>query len=204
MTVGEANLDAQARRFDADLSLEHAAWSWLDGDGSPRLMVDGALRLSWSNRLADDVLASRQGLTLRNGILAATDPARQDALRAAIVGAGVSRSLCLARPDGDGWLLVDAARIAPLPAEIVGLTLAVVLESDRGHYRHLDEAFGLTRAEHRVLLGLLDGFEAEVLASRGHVTIDTTRSQIRSIYAKLGVKSREQMFARLQGFRARP
>jgi DNA-binding CsgD family transcriptional regulator len=33
------------------------------------------------------------------------------------------------------------------------------------------------------------------------VSIETTRSHIKSIYAKVGVKSRERLFARLQGFR---
>ena len=167
-------------------------------------MVDAELRLAWSNRLAEDVLASRQGLSLRNGILAATEPAKQVALRDAIVGVGNSNSLIMQRPDGEGWLILEACRIAPPPAAIFGVTLAVVYHHDRGRYRHLDEAFALTAAEHRVLLGLLDGNEAEALAARYHVTIDTTRTQIRSIYAKLGVKSREQMFARLQGFRAWP
>jgi len=168
-------------------------------------MVDGDLCPLWSNPLADDVLASRQGLILRRGALTTTDPARQDDLRAAIAHAErAPASLCLTRPDREGWLLVHAARLAPPPAGIFGLSLVVVHERERARYRHLDDAFGLTAAEHRVLLGLLDGKEAEALAGHQRVSIDTTRSQIRGIYAKLGVKSREQMFARVQGFRSWP
>lgn len=199
----ELGLDGQSRRYHPNPILEHAALCWLEGDDSPRLMVDRDLRLVWANPAADAVLANRQGLTLRQGMVATTDSARQDALRASVLGAiGKPASLCLTRPDGEGWLLVDAVRAAQPPAEVFALALVIVHERERAHYRHLDVAFGLTTAEHRVLLGLLDGNEAEALAVQQGVTIDTTRSQIRGIYAKLAVKSREQLFAKVQGFRS--
>ena len=81
------------------------------------------------------------------------------------------------------------------------LSLTVAGGDHRHCYRHLDEAFQLTRAEHRVLQDLLAGNEAELLSAQHGVSIETTRSHIKSIYTKVGVKSRERLFARLQGFR---
>lgn len=82
------------------------------------------------------------------------------------------------------------------------LSLTVAGGDHRHCYRHLDEAFQLTRAEHRVLQDLLAGNEAELLSAQLGVSIETTRSHIKNIYTKVGVKSRERLFARLQGFRA--
>jgi DNA-binding CsgD family transcriptional regulator len=59
----------------------------------------------------------------------------------------------------------------------------------------------LTRAEHRVLLELLHGQEADALTKLLGVSIETVRSHIRNIYGKLEVNSREQLFFKTQTFR---
>lgn len=64
----------------------------------------------------------------------------------------------------------------------------------------LRRAFQLTRAEVRVLMLMVDGQIAEEVSAKLGVGIETVRTHIRQIYAKLGVKSREAMFRRVIPF----
>jgi DNA-binding CsgD family transcriptional regulator len=51
-----------------------------------------------------------------------------------------------------------------------------------------------------VLLQMIDGRTADEIAGDLAVSVETTRSHIRSIYGKLNVSSREAMFRRIQPF----
>jgi DNA-binding CsgD family transcriptional regulator len=180
-----------------------AALAWLEVDSVPRAIIDADNLLVWANERATVLLADRQGLEVRDGVLTASEASRQSDLRAT-VAAGVSApsSWCFRTPIDDGWIIVRAQNIAPPGQALVGLSFVVAHTRHRARYEHLDSAFGLTPTEHRVLMDLLDGNDAEKLAAKHRVTIETTRSHIRSIYSKLEVNSREQLFARVQAFKA--
>jgi len=64
-------------------------------------------------------------------------------------------------------------------------------------------AFGLTPAEDRLLKMMVEGANAEELAIRLGISIETVRTHVRRAYAKLGVVNREQLFATLSAFRLR-
>jgi len=188
---------------EIDPLLARTALAWLGDDTSARIIIDGFHNLLWGNPLAEALLEARPGVEIRSGVLFAIDPLRQPQLRDLLHGAG-SRptSCCLAQPRGEGWLLIRCQRLDHVGPGRFGLSLKVAGAGEAAvSYRHLDEAFDLTTAEHRVLTGLLAGNEAELLSALHNVSIETTRSHIKSIYAKVGVKSRERLFARMQGFR---
>lgn len=167
------------------------------------MIVNREFDLLWSNSAADLVLSGRQGLEIRGRGLCPTDPADNDALVNLLNGTKTGSSiLCINRPRRDGWLLLRARCLDWPASNVFGITVAEATEQNRASYEHLDTAFGLTKAEHRVLLALLDGNEAEALAAMHGVSVETTRTHIRSIYMKVGVGSRERLFARLQHFRA--
>jgi DNA-binding CsgD family transcriptional regulator len=65
----------------------------------------------------------------------------------------------------------------------------------------LRKALGLTRSEAAIVEQLLEGHGAEDIAAHSPVTLETVRTHIRRIYHKLGVGSREQLFAKLLQFR---
>lgn len=177
--------------------------SWLELENWPRLIVNHDFEILWSNSAADGLLSGRQGLGKRGGRLHATNPAGNDALEELLKGTESGPSiLSIERPTRDGWLLLRACRLGGPTAKVFGIGVTEATEQNRASYEHLDKAFGLTKAEHRVLLALLDGNDAEALATMHGVSVETTRSQIRSIYVKVGVGSRERLFARLQHFRA--
>jgi DNA-binding CsgD family transcriptional regulator len=182
-------------------ALGQAALAWLNIDRSARLIIDRDHKVRWRNHSADALLDGETGVELRGGALATTDPANQTALRDLVKRSETGpRSLCLVRPEMDDWLLIDCVGMDWGEA-LFCLCLTIAGSAHRHCYRHLDEAFQLTPAEHRVLQDLLAGNEAEMLSAQHDVSIETTRSHIKSIYAKVGVNSRERLFARLQGFR---
>jgi DNA-binding CsgD family transcriptional regulator len=68
-----------------------------------------------------------------------------------------------------------------------------------GDGRHLwadiNAALGLTRSEARLLHYLLDGRTVDEAAVDLTISVQTARTHVRRIYAKLGVSNREQLFA---------
>lgn len=162
-------------------------------------MVDGELRILWSNAPAQTLIGGSLEIETRRGVLSTVDRARQAALRVFILGAGALRSVwSLPQADGSGSLLMTSVRAGK--GDRFGITLRRAGPDYRSYYRELDKAFSLTATEHRVLLLLLAGNEAETVAQLNGVTIATTRSHIRGIYLKLGVNSRERLFALAQAF----
>jgi DNA-binding CsgD family transcriptional regulator len=181
--------------------LQTSALTWLALDDQPRIMIGRHLGLLWTNAAAETLLAGRFGLEVKGGALLTTDPSKQDALNAFVLAVGPGQSTwCLPCTDDEHWLLFRARRFGGPDAPIVGLSL-VASETFQGHYHDLDTAFGLTNAEHRVLKDLLGGNDAGALSKLHRVSMETTRSHIRSIYAKLGVGSRERLFFKVQAFR---
>ena len=64
----------------------------------------------------------------------------------------------------------------------------------------IERLFRLTRRQRDVLALLVSGVAAETLADELDITVDNARTHIRTIYQKLGVKSREELFAKVRPF----
>lgn len=89
-------------------------------------------------------------------------------------------------------MLLRATRIE---MDIVGLTAVRTGPEDAQQFADLDRAYNLTASEHRFLTGLLAGDDAHKLARLHGVSLAITRSHIRNLYVRLGVNSRESLFA---------
>lgn len=177
--------------------------SWLDQDACPRLLVSEKFDIHWRNRAADGLLSEQIGLEGRGDVLSATDGSSQTKLKALLQEARHGpASICIDQVEHDGWLVLRCIGIESGAGLVYCLAISRAGDGGAWSFDHLDECFELTRAEHRVLQDLLAGYEAETLSARNGVSIETTRSHIKSIYAKVGVKTREALFARLRGFRA--
>ena len=86
----------------------------------------------------------------------------------------------------------------------MGAAHAVVLVSDcekrNGTNRvNLSVAFGLTPAECRVAILLGDGLAPRNIAETIGVTENTVRSQVKSIYSKIGVRRQAELIRFLLG-----
>lgn len=194
---------AESAETPRDESLAAAlALYWIDHDLMPRVIVADDLAILWGNVAGRSLLAQRRDLEERNGIFSTVDRSKQAALAKFIVTSEVAvSSWAFKRSDGDGHLLFRAQRIDWSGGGMFGVGFFGSGSEFQVRYADLDTIFGLTRAEHRVLLDMLEGFEAERLSEIHAVSIETTRTHIRNIYAKLQVRTREGLFHRLRPYR---
>jgi DNA-binding CsgD family transcriptional regulator len=188
-------------QFESTTSIEALALSWIDHDVRPRLIVTNRLMILWANAAARAVLCKREDLETRDGVLSATQPGAQAAIVDFILdsGAGVS-CWCLPRSQGGGHLLLRCQRICWKGYGLFGLCLISSGDDFKAHYVNLDTAFRLTRSEHEVLIELLNGQDADKIALSRKVSLETIRSQVRQIYAKLDVNTREGLFRKALPF----
>lgn len=183
-------------------SLGAAALQWLEKDAHPRLIVSERCDIHWSNPAAEQLFSRQIGLESRSHVLTATEAASQAKLKSLFQQAEREpASVCIEQAGHDGWLVLRCVEVENGAGRMFCLAINRAGDGDVWQFDHLVECFGLTRAEHRVLQDLLAGHEAEALSTRHSVSIETTRSHIKSIYAKIGVNTREALFARLRGFR---
>ena len=196
---GERVQAAGADGFDPAAEL---ALAWIEHDLMPRAIVADDLAILWANVAARSLLAARRDLEERAGLMCTVDRSKQAALVQFVTSSEVAiSSWALKRSDGDGHLLFRAQRIDWRGGGMFGVAFFGSGSEFHVRYADLDRVFGLTPAEHRVLLDMLEGFEAERLSEIHSVSIETTRTHIRNIYAKLQVRSREGLFHRLRPYR---
>jgi DNA-binding CsgD family transcriptional regulator len=60
-------------------------------------------------------------------------------------------------------------------------------------------AYGLTRRERQVLQRVIAGSPSNVIADQLHITVNTVQDHLKSLFAKVGVRSRGQLVARVLG-----
>lgn len=192
------------KETQGDASSARLALAWLEDDDQPRLMCTEELVVVWANAAARDALASGGDLELKDGQIALHERAHQAELGALVKNCDTQiATLVLSARDGDGHFLLRARRIEADGVEggRVCLTFLRSGASFQPRYADLERAFQLTPAEHRVLLKMAEGMNAEAIAEAKDLSIETVRSHIRSLYNKMSVTSREEIFARIRPFR---
>jgi DNA-binding CsgD family transcriptional regulator len=173
--------------------------SWLglsfDRDPAPRLVLGVGPELLEANHRARELLEGVHcgDWRVADGRLDLADPdaRRLDTLiaraiegppQSAVIGSMLVRAYGLSAHGVAGAILRDLNQPARFP--------------DVG----LDAAFGLTRAEHEVLLLVIRGLSAAEIAAALSNSVLTVRTHLKRLHAKLGVARREQLFARVIPF----
>jgi DNA-binding CsgD family transcriptional regulator len=192
---------AGARRDGLLLALERA--------GQAALLLGRDGRIAFRTHAAAALLARRHGLVERDGRLAPAERASRDRLARAIGaalrdGPGAGGELLVAREGGTPLWVMVVALPAPSPAfvsgEPVAAALVLVHDPDRpvgARARVLQETFALTPAETALAAALLDGLTPRAYAARRRVSVNTIRTQLASLRAKLGAGTQAQVVARL-------
>lgn len=159
------------------------------------VVLDHAGRSVFLNRLAEDLIAARDGIGMLDGVLVAARSEATCALRAAIRRAATSKcgsSLPLERPSGKRPLML---LIAPLNVETAWFELhpsrVLVLITDpvRGGTapkQRLVEAYRLTPTEATLVMGLLSGHELKRIADDMRISYETARTHFRHVLIKTG------------------
>ncbi|MBX7249359.1 MAG: helix-turn-helix transcriptional regulator [Caulobacteraceae bacterium] len=179
--------------------------SWAERHSRPSVLVWLAdLTLVWANRSALTLFRQADDVVVHGGKLTFVDKAVHGQFRE-MVGSleHELRAWSFPRRGRDDHYVVALERLEPddqPPA--AALTFTETSGERRYVWCDISTVFGLTRAEAQVVKRLVEGDRADVLAESLGVTLDTVRTHIRRIYAKLGVGSREQLFSRVAPFRA--
>ncbi|HTT82991.1 MAG TPA: hypothetical protein VMF67_05900 [Rhizomicrobium sp.] len=182
----------------------------LDAISIAAIAVDGFGRAVALSARAETAVRAGHHLRLRNGILGTCSAVGDAMLHGAI------RRALLSQYSAPQVLLVEGkdrlpihVKIAPLPNDRndigFGARALVTIEdlpvksafafSQEQLARTLPPEWDLTRAEAAVATELIRGARAEQISRARGVSITTTRSQIKIIYAKAGVTSQPQLMA---------
>lgn len=190
--VQEARLDAGANAFEPPRHGGDWAGAWFQADATPRMVFAADLRVVEANEAARALLRRRTaGLAVRDGGLTGPDALVQG-LRARLKRHDAGPGHVFAAP-----LLARLRLLSSPSGQAVAASFRDVSAPLSPDGAALEAAFGLTRAEHRTLLLLIQGLNAVEVAERLNKSVLTVRTHLKHLNAKLAVRNREQMFAKV-------
>ena len=181
-----------------------AGKSLIEGAGKPMVLIDGDFGIRASNASGRAIMGLGSVLADRDGRLVATHAQDEDKLREALArlqADGVrSRTALRLGPLGDRSLLCSLWHVRPQETMSAfgsePAFLLSVLPRQPGatvEPAYLEALFDLTPAEARVTIALQGGESAQAVAQSRRVSIETVRSQVRSIYTKTGANTRAEL-----------
>jgi DNA-binding CsgD family transcriptional regulator len=174
-----------------------AALRALDQLATGIFITQGNRRVVELNRAADGIIRRNDGLTIRNGnlrALRAFEDAKLATLIAGAAPAGVASTagrMLIGSGDGRGAYIVS---VTPLEMDVAGFDRPLVMVLAAAPYDRLPseldlaELFGLSRAETRLALGLLQGKKLRDIAADTGLRITTLRTQLSSMLKKVAAE----------------
>jgi len=180
----------------------------------PILILDAERRPLSANAAARDFLGAGGSAALDAGRLRFADPdvdrafaVRLDGfVKAASVapadGASEACLVCRPRAAATGPMYVLLSKLAPLDSSAGGCAVVVTFFESQRSQQSLDatsvsRSLGLSAAEARVAVGIAAGDTPDGVARAHGVGLSTVRTQLKSIYRKLGVRRQAELALRL-------
>lgn len=195
-------LGEQAPSPSAADGLAQVALDWLVADVRPRIIVSTALRVRWFNRLALDYLKAQALVHVRAGEIVCKSAATHKLLSDFVCRLdGEVRTLALSDDTRRDVLLLRGWGMLHHGEHVACLELGCDREGFVPDYRDLQTVFGLTQAEHRVVLEMLAGKTVTIIAGKLNLSVGTVRTHVKRLYSKIGVTSREELLGRLAPYR---
>jgi len=178
--------------------------SWIRGFDIPSVIVSLDLQLLWTNAAADDMLTAARDFARVNGALTCVDKDQMQEFRSFLADLeDEPRAWVYSRKEAAQHIVrAEMVRPAGLPPG-AALMIYPATPADPFIWADFGKVFGLTRAEAGVVMRAVAGKRADVIAEDLSVTIETVRTHIRRVYLKLGIKSREELFAIVSPYRVR-
>jgi PAS domain S-box-containing protein len=168
------------------------------------VVVDNELKLLHCNRQAEGILTKSAVLSFGHGYLSAADEADGLRLQALVAAAGerasreaapdVTSEVCALEVPGHDKRLVFVA--TPVPSDTDAMVALLVFESPG--YRELstpvlNQIYGLTRAEAKLVQSLAQGFSLEEAAHHLGIAVNTARTHLKHIFSKTGAKRQSEL-----------
>lgn len=167
------------------------------------LIVDASGTILHLNTVAEQLLSSSTcELNYKSGRLSATHPANKSRLSALICDATHSPAI------GGGMFLSGAKPrqlfVTPLPAASpfnqdwqIPLALILIVDADKvlSPLQLLGKLYDFSPAELRIASALLAGKSSEEYAQEANVTLNTVRSQLKSLFRKTGTRRQAELVA---------
>lgn len=181
------------------------------------VLLDTAGRVMFANRTAEEVLRARDGLTLHRKELFGPRTTETAALRTLIAaaiatsggaGTGAGGLVLIGRGSGRAPLRVlvtPVARCHVLMGSAGAAACVFITDPERSPVPtavHLRQAFGLSPAETRVAVALLDGDSVDRLADRLCISRNTARTHLRRLFAKTATTRQADLIRVLLGAHA--
>jgi DNA-binding CsgD family transcriptional regulator len=160
------------------------------------VVIEDDWRVAYANRAAAVMLSVDVALTIESGRLVIRPEAVAERFRAWLACSGSPRAVvAVARASGRPSALFEY--LSPL-AGVAGNRLHVLAMLDAGQPPRVDPdrlavAFGLTRAEARLMASLATGETLQGFAQRQGITVATVRSHFESVCAKTGARRQSQV-----------
>jgi DNA-binding CsgD family transcriptional regulator len=186
-------------------TVDHAVYETARRSASrlPEFIVDGGLRLISCNPAFQTFVGADDVFKVRDKALVFPDRTAHAAFRDFLSTLGAEPATWLfRRPEDDSLLILRCERVAP-----AGRPPAVVCtihdSRDRGLqvWGDFGTLYGLTASENQIARLLMQGETLADASARLGITAETAKTHLRRIYAKVGVGSREGLYARLLPFR---
>ena len=161
------------------------------------VVIDDDWRLAHVNPAAAELLDSDAALTTQSERLVIRPEEAERRLRVwlACSGRQPGTAVAVARASGRPPVLFEY--LSPLTSA-AGSAMHLLSMLDTGQPPSVDAdrlalAFGLTRAEARLMAALADGQTMQAVAHRQGVTVATVRTHLESVYAKTGARRQAQV-----------
>lgn len=159
-------------------------------DGLAALLCNGRAVVLATTPQAGILLEDAGPLALDGGVLTAREtPDLPDIIRLVAAGQSETRILLLRRDTGPTLVLTITAlsNLGPARETLVLVTTPAPRRAEGDTDRVLRTSFGLTTAEAAIAMRLARGAPRKVIAMDRGVSPGTLKSQIKSIYQKVGV-----------------
>jgi len=170
----------------------------LDTMGQTIVSTDAKGHVLSLNQAAEGLIGRQDGLIVRRGCLYATVPAADRRLKEAIAAAASHRfagALAIPRRDGGSYELTIVPLRNGYDRRQVLITIQDNEVSDSTVESRLRNLYGLTRTEADVAVRLAGGECPTDIAERREVAINTVRTQIKSVYQKMGCRRQAELVA---------
>lgn len=181
-----------------------AALNWLDADKIERLMVNDGFEIIWANCAAQKTLKRDRWIEERIRGLSSSSGVDAGGRITKFATMGKDELIvhtCARTGGNDVLFLIRLLQGNDDGGRLYGMELRRQPQEHESQYAGYRAYFGFTPAEERVLQQLLGGHNVEKCAENLDVSVDTVRSHVRQVYAKMNISSREALFHALMPFR---